>query len=530
MSGEWHKRMQEKFEHYGKVLDFEAETEVKIPKGKIDCVWESKKPVSEYFIVFEFETATTGSQIVENLVKALSLPPQMRPRFLIQIYRDELKDKNREYIENISSTLPITIKIIHNVGNDVEKASPAIIIELFNWIGEYAEIPKDFLTGLEKIMSKENIIRLFHYGELSRSHLEYLDKALRYSKNYLLWIKSIPTEKDKNKILNEFQSLSEYDVIILSDVSPKYSDLASLRNFLEDEVKRKGKLIILTGGYGLTKKYNLEFGEENLGGKVGKRFEEKGAVVKIAESKDNIGVGLKFKGFNYFRPTDPDEVVAFWDKDNLPALIVHKIGKGKVIIFTSDCSPAWGIPSIETEGFKEMWKQIIEKYYIAGARQSHTVWYFAYGSNMNQDDLDRWCREKRLPLIRFKSSRKAVLEDFKLVFNYYSFSRGCGVANIEHRPNEIVEGVLYEVMESDILLIDRKEGHPDYYTKIPVTVKLNDKIHVKNVITYTVREEKKSSSFIPPTRAYMEVIIDGAITHGLSEDWVKKLKVIPTRD
>jgi len=365
MSSGWHEGMKEKLEYYGKVLGFKAKKEVRIPKGEVDCIWESKEPVSEYFIAFEFETATTGSQIVENLVKALSLAPQMRPRFLVQIYRDELKDKNREYIEKISSTLPITIKIIHNVGNDVEKASLAIIIELFNWIGKYAEIPKEFLTGLEKIVSKQNIVRVFHYGEPSRSHLEYLDDALRYTKNYLLWIKSIPTEKDKNKILNEFQSLPEFNVVILSDVSLKYCDIPSLRNFLEDEVKRKGKSMILTGGYGLTRKYNLELGRENLGGEVGKRSPN-GTVVKIAKSKDGIGSGLTFKGFNYFKPVDPEEVIASWDKEDLPALIVHKIGRGKVIIFTSDCSPAWGTPSIETEGFKEMWKQIIEKYCTGG--------------------------------------------------------------------------------------------------------------------------------------------------------------------
>jgi uncharacterized membrane protein len=362
MNSEWHKRMQEKFEYYGKALGFKAETEVKIPKGKIDCVWESREPVSQYFIAFEFETAITGSQIVENLVKVLSLPPQMRPRFLVQIYKGEL-NRNKEYIENISTTLPITVKIIDGVGNDVERASSRIIIELFNWIGEYAEIPKEFLTKLESIVLKENIIKVFHYGEPSRSHLQYLDKALRSFKNYLLWIKSVSTEKDRNKILDEFRSLHEFDVVILSDVSPKYCDTNSLRNFLEDEVKQKGKSIILTGGYGLTKEYNLELGKENLGGTIGKRSPN-GTIVNISRSKDNIGIGLTFRGFNYFRPNDSDDVIAYWNKDNLPALIVHKLGKGRIIIFTSDCSPAWGTPSIETEEFKEMWKQIMEKYCI----------------------------------------------------------------------------------------------------------------------------------------------------------------------
>jgi uncharacterized membrane protein len=188
-----------------------------------------------------------------------------------------------------------------------------------------------------------------------------LDKALRYLKNYLLWIKSVPTEKSKDRISKESQSLSEYDVVILSDVSLKYCDVTSLRNFLENDVKQKGKSMILTGGYGLTAEYNRELGEENLGGKIGKRFEN---VVKIAENEHNIGIGLTFKGFNYFEPKNAD-VIARWEEDGSPALIVNKIGKGKIIIFTSDCSPAWGTPSIETEGFRDMWKQIMEKFILS---------------------------------------------------------------------------------------------------------------------------------------------------------------------
>jgi hypothetical protein len=55
-----------RFKYYGEMLGFKAEVEVKIPRGKMDCVWESKEPVSEYFIAFEFETAIKGPQIVEN--------------------------------------------------------------------------------------------------------------------------------------------------------------------------------------------------------------------------------------------------------------------------------------------------------------------------------------------------------------------------------------------------------------------------------------------------------------------------------
>lgn len=180
---------------------------------------EIEEPVSEYFVIFEFETAITGSQIVANLVKVLSLPLQLKPRFLVQIYKNEPDEKTRGYVKEILRRLPVAAKIIDDVGKDVDKASQTVIIELFNWIGEYAEISKKFLAKLERIIPKEKIVSVLHYGEGFSGHLKYLDNALRYPKNYLLWIKSIFKRRDKSEILEVFQFLNEYDVVILSDVS-----------------------------------------------------------------------------------------------------------------------------------------------------------------------------------------------------------------------------------------------------------------------------------------------------------------------
>ena len=121
--------------------------------------------------------------------------------------------------------------------------------------------------------------------------------------------------------------------------------------------------MILTGGYGLTSEYN-KLGEENLGGKIGGCFEKKGTTVKIEKNEYDIGRDLAFKGFNRFKPIDQDEVIARWDKDDFPALVVHRVGRGKIIIFTSDCSPSWGTPSIESTEFQEMWKQIMDKFIL----------------------------------------------------------------------------------------------------------------------------------------------------------------------
>jgi hypothetical protein len=318
--------MQEKFKQYGEKLGFIAETEVRIPRGKIDCSWVTSEAVSEYFIVFEFENSVNKAQNVENLVKMLRLPPQMRPRFLVQIYRESLRDDDREYIEGIASKLPITIKIIDSVGNDIEEACVKSIINLFNWIAEYAELSEGLIKRLEGILGKDRIVKIFHYGEPSWSHLRYLDDALRYPKDYLLWLVSIPRQNDAHTIQNEFRRLQEYDIVIISDANPKYCDLATLKRFLEAEVGEKGKSLILTGGVGLTSQYN-DLGEENLGGRVRGRSNQE---VKIAENEFDIGVGLTFKGFNHFKPKNA-EVLAGWEitkrgKVDWPALIVNRVG------------------------------------------------------------------------------------------------------------------------------------------------------------------------------------------------------------
>jgi hypothetical protein len=81
----------------------------------------------------------------------------MRPRFLVQIYRKSLRDDDREYIEGIASKLPITIKIIDSVGNDVEEACVKLIINLFNWIAEYAELSKGLIKRLEDILGEGTV-------------------------------------------------------------------------------------------------------------------------------------------------------------------------------------------------------------------------------------------------------------------------------------------------------------------------------------------------------------------------------------
>ena len=358
----WHNALQNKIKDIGEELGFHSNTEVRIKnsKGYIDCVWYIDKPILEYIIAFEFETQTSGAQIVENLVKVLSLPSQLRPRFLVQIYRDKIKNERiREYIKRIAGSLPVAAHIIEDVGNDVDKATLKIIIETFNWICSYATISHKLIDKLRRILPTGKVINIFHYGELTSSHLEYLDTALRTFEDKIIHIISIPEDKEKRP--KEFKELHKFDVVIISDAYPKNVDFEALKSYIEEDVVKKGKKLVITGGWGLTKGYNIL--ETYLGGIIESRCQK-----EVSMDLRNLGLegNLVFNGFNKFKLMKSDvEVISKWNFKNYPALVRRGVGKGEIIMFTSDCSPAWGTPSLKDtrkkELFDKMWRQIIFK-------------------------------------------------------------------------------------------------------------------------------------------------------------------------
>lgn len=85
--------------------------------------------------------------------------------------------------------------------------------------------------------------------------------------------------------------------------------------------------------------------------------------------------------------------------------------------------------------------------------------YFAYGSNLNKKQMKVRCPES-VPIT------KAVLKNFKLVFNYF--------ADIVEAPDEIVYGAVYDVSDSDIKKLNKYEGYPRHYDIINVDVEGED--------------------------------------------------------
>ncbi len=139
--------------------------------------------------------------------------------------------------------------------------------------------------------------------------------------------------------------------------------------------------------------------------------------------------------------------------------------------------------------------------------------YFAYGSNLNLSDLDESFRKNGYPAGLLKFHSLAWLPDFEPAFTYRSQSRGGGVLSIRERIGSVVEGVLFEVCDVGWAALDRKEGAPNCYERVPVTVLDASGCEI-TAVTYRVLPGKEKS-FVRPTEECVSVVRNGLSTWGI---------------
>jgi cation transport regulator ChaC len=158
----------------------------------------------------------------------------------------------------------------------------------------------------------------------------------------------------------------------------------------------------------------------------------------------------------------------------------------------------------------------------ACARGSHRIatpdsfLYFAYGSCMCPVDLKRTLKERTHQYVL----GPATLMDYGLGFYKRSPFRHCGVLDLVPRPGHSVEGVLYRLpWRLSALLDDREEVPTGGYRHEQVTVDCNGQS--LQARTYVVVD--KLPEEIPPNDWYFNVVMRGAITCGLSEDYCWQL-------
>jgi len=141
--------------------------------------------------------------------------------------------------------------------------------------------------------------------------------------------------------------------------------------------------------------------------------------------------------------------------------------------------------------------------------------YFAYGSNI--------CSKRMLERdINFLSKEKGILEGYKFTINKKSFKNpSIGFANIVKDDNSSVEGAIYEIIDSDILKLDRFEGVSNGHYRREVL-----QINNQDVVVYIANLEWMSDTELKTTNEYKNYILEGKEI--FSEEYYKKILEIKT--
>ena len=114
--------------------------------------------------------------------------------------------------------------------------------------------------------------------------------------------------------------------------------------------------------------------------------------------------------------------------------------------------------------------------------------YFAYGSNLQQQQMRRRCKDS------------IFIKSFILKDHILNFRSQYKVADIEELKGSFVPGAIYEISKSDEKKLDIYEDYPLLYKKKYFIIK------DKKVMTYFMNSK---SSFKYPSTRYLNIIKQG---------------------
>jgi hypothetical protein len=147
-----------------------------------------------------------------------------------------------------------------------------------------------------------------------------------------------------------------------------------------------------------------------------------------------------------------------------------------------------------------------------------TIWYFAYGSNL---DAGTFLGRRRM---RPLDTRVAVLEHFELRFDLPVGPGERGVANVAPREDDEVWGALYLLTHREAEHLDHTEGVQfGGYRRLDVEVREISGVRV-GAFTY---HSKRSIAGRKPSRRYLGLLLAGARQHGLPAEYIERLRSLP---
>ena len=141
--------------------------------------------------------------------------------------------------------------------------------------------------------------------------------------------------------------------------------------------------------------------------------------------------------------------------------------------------------------------------------------YFAYGSNLDEENWALWCEKKGYEAASIEPLGPAWLPDHELVFHYRSRLRDGGALDVRRRHGTATPGALFRV--HDWQGLDAKEGvSGGYYRRLSVTA-LTDDGRAHPALTYCVCD-KRVGDFVAPQEEYRQIVTRGLSRFGQRHD------------
>lgn len=178
-------------------------------------------------------------------------------------------------------------------------------------------------------------------------------------------------------------------------------------------------------------------------------------------------------------------------------------------------------------GLKSIWVPIAVRvwplarlwYFTSGltldGRPEDTVWYFAYGANMNESVF---CERRGM---RPREWRTGRITGYRLRFNLEGRPKGkAAPANISEASDMEVWGVLYRINMRELVRLNASEGIPGRrYRPLRVTAEDGDG-NLVEAVTYIADGKEEDGN---PSLRYLTLLREGAREHGLPEHWISLL-------
>jgi len=154
---------------------------------------------------------------------------------------------------------------------------------------------------------------------------------------------------------------------------------------------------------------------------------------------------------------------------------------------------------------------------------------------MHVPEVPKAFKERGIPESNLLESVGAVAPGLSQVWNYFSEGRKAGAANVKRAPGGSLEGVALRLTAQGLAGLDRKEG---YRRSDPALSSYNRRLRkiqlangaVVDAWIYKAMPKKAKRKAQKPLRSYVDVMVQGAESHSLSDGYVADLKATKTLD